>query len=144
MGPQDPRLSSRAEGERSAAKGKGTGWGQYVAVSSAFNSPLTNNPFVTLWQSFRIKCERYIFQKKCLRSSLLCWLFPHVYGCDYTTHIHELTLLSPRGCPRGVMFKAMDCGIVVREFVLQSRYYVHIRTNTLRKGMNPRILPAMG
>ena len=28
------------------------------------------------------------------------------------------------GCPRGVMVKAMDCGIVVREFVLQSRYYV--------------------
>ena len=23
-----------------------------------------------------------------------------------------------RGCPRGVMVKAMDCGIVVREFVL--------------------------
>ena len=32
-----------------------------------------------------------------------------------------------RGCPRGVMVKAMDCGIVVREFVLQSRYYVHAR-----------------
>ena len=24
------------------------------------------------------------------------------------------------GCPRGVMVKAMNCGIVVREFVLQS------------------------
>ena len=31
-----------------------------------------------------------------------------------------------RGCPRGVMVKAMDCGIVVREFVLQSCYYVHL------------------
>ena len=31
------------------------------------------------------------------------------------------------GCPRGVMVKAMDCRIVVREFVLQSRYYVHVR-----------------
>ena len=41
-------------------------------------------------------------------------------------------------------FKAMDCGIVVREFVLQSRYYVHFRANTLGKGMNPLILPAMG
>ena len=47
-------------------------------------------------------------------------------------------------CPRGVMVKAMDCGIVVREFVLQSRYYVHFRANTLGKGMNPLILPAMG
>ena len=37
-----------------------------------------------------------------------------------------------------------DCGIVVREVVLQSRYYVHFRANTLGKGMNPLILPAMG
>ena len=49
------------------------------------------------------------------------------------------------GCPRGVMVKAMNCGIVVREFVLQSRYYVHFRANTLGKGINPLILPpAMG
>ena len=44
-----------------------------------------------------------------------------------------------RACPRGVMVKAMDCGIVVREFVLQSRYYVHFRANTLGKGMNPQL-----
>ena len=49
-----------------------------------------------------------------------------------------------RGCPRGVMVKAIDCGIVVREFVLESRYYVHFRANTVGKGMNPFILPAMG
>ena len=31
------------------------------------------------------------------------------------------------------------------KFVLQSRYYVHFRANTLGKGMNPLILPpAMG
>ena len=42
------------------------------------------------------------------------------------------------------MVKAMDCGIVVREFVLQSRYYVHFRTNILGKGMNPLIPLAMG
>ena len=41
------------------------------------------------------------------------------------------------GCPRGVMVKAMDCGILVSEFVLQSRYYVHFRANILGKGMNP-------
>ena len=34
---------------------------------------------------------------------------------------------------RGVMVKAMDCRIVVSEFVLQSCYYVHFRTNTLGK-----------
>ena len=41
------------------------------------------------------------------------------------------------GCPRGVMVKAMDCGIVVHEFELQSRYYIHFQANTLGKGMNP-------
>ena len=45
---------------------------------------------------------------------------------------------------RGVMVKAMNCGIVVWEFVLQSRHYVHFRANTLGKGMNLLILPAMG
>ena len=48
------------------------------------------------------------------------------------------------GCPRGVMVKVMDCGIVISEFELQSHYVVHFRTNTLGKGMNPLILPAMG
>ena len=48
------------------------------------------------------------------------------------------------GGGRSVMVKAMDCGIVVSEFVLQSRYYVHFRANTLGKGMNPLILTAMG
>ena len=49
---------------------------------------------------------------------------------------------NPLGCPRGVMVKAMNCGIVVREFVLQSRYYVHFRANTLGKGMNPLYSPS--
>ena len=58
----------------------------------------------------------------------------------FRSHYHHL-----KGCPRGVMVKAMNCGIVVREFVLQSRDYVHFRANTLGKGMNPLILPpAMG
>ena len=48
------------------------------------------------------------------------------------------------GSTIGVMVKAMDCGIVVREFVFQSRYYIHFWANTLGKGMNPLILPAMG
>ena len=48
-----------------------------------------------------------------------------------------------KGCPRGVMVKARDYGIVVSEFVFQLRYYVHFWANTLGKGMNPLILPAM-
>ena len=42
------------------------------------------------------------------------------------------------------MVKSLDSRIVVREFELQSRYYIHFRTNILGKGMNPFILPAMG
>ena len=48
------------------------------------------------------------------------------------------------GCPRGVMVKAMDYGIVISEFVFQLRNYLHFRANILGKGMNPLILPAMG
>ena len=59
-------------------------------------------------------------------------------------YLDDTTQLEKWGCPRGVMVKAMDYGIVVHEFVLQSRYYVHFRANTLGKGMNPLILPAMG
>ena len=62
--------------------------------------------------------------------------YPPSYGLNSIT--------SVGGCPCGVMVKAMYCGIEVRKFVLQSRYYVHFRANTLGKGMNPLILPAMG
>ena len=55
----------------------------------------------------------------------------------------SLNSLNLRGCPRGVMVKAKDCGIVVRDFVLQSRYYIHFRANTLWKSMNHLILPAI-
>ena len=41
----------------------------------------------------------------------------------------------------GVMVKAMDSRILVSEFEIQLRYYVHFRTNNLGKGMN---LLAMG
>ena len=58
--------------------------------------------------------------------------------------IAQIKILGGRGCPHGVMVKAIDCGIVVSKFVLQSCYYVHFEANTLRKGVNPFILPAMG
>ena len=38
----------------------------------------------------------------------------------------------------------MDDRIVVSEFELQSRYYVHFLENTTEKGMNPLILPSVG
>ena len=46
-------------------------------------------------------------------------------------------------CPRGVMVKAMECGIIESEFELQSCYYVHFRTNTLGKGRSLVILLLM-
>ena len=66
------------------------------------------------------------------------------YNLCFLWHLTFLlyTHINFWGCPRGVMVNAMDCGIVVREFILQLRYYIHFRANTLGKGMNP--LPAMG
>ena len=55
-----------------------------------------------------------------------------------------LTKTCLRGCPHGVMVKALDCRLVVSKFKLYSCYYVHFWTNTLGKDMNPLILPAMG
>ena len=72
--------------------------------------------------------------------------FPSMGGTlkDNIYQVNSSTIAALVGCPRGAMVKAMDCGIVVSEFVLQSCYYVHFRANTLGKGMNPLILPAMG
>ena len=72
-----------------------------------------------------------------------CYLVNVLIG-SFLDHTLGSNYYLRRGCPCGVMVKAMDCGIVEREFVLQSRYYVHFRANTLGKGMNPLILPAMG
>ena len=53
-------------------------------------------------------------------------------------------LKKVRGCPYVVMVKSLDCGIVGSEFEIQSRIYVHFRTNTLENGMDPFILPPIG
>ena len=74
-----------------------------------------------------------------IQLSSLPWLFKQ--SVLINTRPNKTHQKEQKGCPRGVMVKAMNCGIVVREFVLQSRYYVHFRANTLGKGMNPLILP---
>ena len=63
--------------------------GQYVAVCPRFQHISHTQPTSTL---SRIKCERYIFIKKCvcsLKSSLLLTMFPliFVYVCGYTTSV---------------------------------------------------------
>ena len=57
-------------------------------------------------------------------------------------HSYKIQILE--GCPRGVVVKAMEFGIVVSEFELQSRFYVHFRANTLGKGMNTPYPPSYG
>ena len=52
--------------------------------------------------------------------------------------------LSVVAIEKGAFGSPLTKGIVVSEFVLQLRYYVHFRANTLGKGMNPLIFPAMG
>ena len=74
------------------------------------------------------------------------WFVPHkdfLWGTKFCWE--RLSHFPFRGCPRGVMVKAIYCGIIVSEFVLQSRYYIHFRANTHGKGMNTLIPPpAMG
>ena len=61
----------------------------------------------------------------------------------FVTHDFRYFYLN-LGCPHGVMVKVMDRGIVVNEFIFQSRYYVHFWANTLGKGMNSLIPPRYG
>ena len=72
------------ECERSAAIVRRT-WGQYVAVCPRLQ--LTSHTQETSTLS-RIKCERYIFIKKCVRSFIevhhYCWLFLRIYLYMYT------------------------------------------------------------
>ena len=42
------------------------------------------------------------------------------------------------------MLKAMDCGIIVSEFVLQSHYYVHFWVNSLGERYEPPYPPSQG
>ena len=66
----------------------------------------------------------------------------NIWSQIWFRHLSMVTVFTR--CPSGVMVKALVCRIVLREFELESRYYVHFRKNTLWKGMNPLILPSMG
>ena len=75
-----------------------------------------------------------------------CKLVINIIDCVINIELNrnkELFILNDDTCPRGVMVKAMDCGIIVSEFELQSRYYTHFRANTLGKGMKRLILSTM-
>ena len=66
------------------------------------------------------------------------------YSYDYLhliiimNYLKSYNFLPKKG---GVMAKVVDCSLEVREF---NFHYVHFWTNTLEKGINILILPAMG
>ena len=79
-------------------------------------------------------------------NSFLYWVALEVGRIFSGVLIHQNSILASvyPWRPRGVLVKAMNCGIIVSEFRHQSHDYIHFQTNTLGKGMNPLILSAMG
>ena len=64
-----------------------------------------------------------------------------IFRVGFFPHSHKLFANRfIRPIIHGVMVKVLGCGIVVSEFELKSRYYVHFRTNTIWKGINHLIL----
>ena len=56
----------------------------------------THLSHITLLQPFQIKCERYIFRKKCVRSSSLLILLPHVSVHATILHLCRLCLFHDK------------------------------------------------
>ena len=77
LGPQAPGWAAQQMRKKCCYSQRNLG----SICCSLFSLLLTshNNPFASLSQPFRIKCERYIFLKECVRSSLLLILFPRIY-----------------------------------------------------------------
>ena len=65
-------------------------------------------------------------------------MFMKIHFCA----VYNLSIYLSEGSPRDVVANVLDCDIIVNEFELQSHYHVHIRTNTLGKGMKSVIPPA--
>ena len=136
-------------------------WGFYWggAEWSSLLSYIRVSPFSGCIYSFPLQvCSvwRWFFKPRTvyaikIRRFFVCYLFKCCLSEKYTPcrgvflpqSIHNLensqhcSYADYRKCPRGVMVKAMDCRIVVSQFVFQSRYYVHFRTNIPGKGMKP-------
>ena len=96
-GPSGPRLSSPAKWEKKCCYSQ-RNWGVNMLLSVQCPTHLSHT---TVSQPFRIKCERYIFLKKYVRSSLLLIIFPHVYvySCICITAMQQM-LPGPRFFPK--------------------------------------------
>ena len=67
-----------------------------------------------------------------------------MYGIMKISNFKTLDNLNSGISLRGVVANVVDCDILLSEFELESRYYVHIRANNFRKGMNSLTLPCNG
>ena len=79
--------------------------------------------------------------EKLLLHLVVIWDFNFYFIMSIYLYIDNTRLLG--GYLRGAVANVQDCDFVVSEFKLQSCYYFHFRSNTLRKGMNFLILSPM-
>ena len=97
LGSSGPRLSSPAEWGRSAAIVWGT-WGQYVAVCSISNSPLTHDQYQPFHDPFKNKVWEVYFSKEvCSFVIIVDYVSTHSYICivalcGYTTITEQKSL----------------------------------------------------
>ena len=93
LGPQWPTVEQPSQDAKEMLLWSEEPWVNMLQSVPVSNSPLTHNQH----QPFRIKCERYIFIKKCVHSFIkvrhYCWLCFRLYlymycvvGCGHTTH----------------------------------------------------------
>ena len=143
LGLQDPRLSSPAEWEISAAIVRGT-WGQYVAICSITNSPLTHNPFATLsnkvWEVYFSK-EVYSFvtivdfDSECIRIVvsrlyniyIYIYIYTHIRIC---THVHICVYTRVYIC---VCVSIFVCMCVCVYIYIYTHTHTHIYIYTYRQ-----------
>ena len=83
-----------------------------------------------LYSNHMSKPHRLSRRIKGVRPAEIGALAPLLKNSATELKLRQKLLKCKRGCPRGVMVKATDCGIVVNEFVFQSCYYVQFRPNT--------------
>ena len=71
----------------------------------------------------------------CVDFSIVCWCMLRMHLCIYVWIL--VRYVCVRRSPHSVVANMLNCNLKVSEFDLWSRYYVHFRTNTLGKVMNP-------
>ena len=64
-------------------------------------------------------------------------IYLYLYTISTPNHTVILIKFSDDSLDQQLMANELVCDIVVSEFELQSRYYVHFRTNILGEGMSP-------